>query len=57
MSKPIVGYWDIRGLAQPIRLLLTYVGVDFENVRYTEPDSWFGKKYDMGLDFPNVSFR
>ena len=55
MSKPTVGYWDIRGLAQPIRLLLTYLNIDFEDVRYREPDAWFSKKFEMGFDFPNVS--
>ncbi|UXI15510.1 hypothetical protein NH340_JMT01453 [Sarcoptes scabiei] len=33
-SKPILGYWDIRGLGHPIRMLLTYVGVDFVDKRY-----------------------
>ena len=60
MSKPILGYWDARGFGQPIRLLLTYLNVDFEDKRYEMSkegfDSWFGKKFDMGFDFPNVSF-
>ena len=56
MSKPIVGYWDIRGLAQPIRLLLTYLNIDFEDVRFTQREDWFAKKFEMGFDFPNVSF-
>ena len=33
-TKPIVGYWAIRGLGQPIRDLLSYLGVDFENKLY-----------------------
>nr|AKO22175.1 glutathione S-transferases-1 [Dermanyssus gallinae]BEQ23838.1 glutathione S-transferase-1 [Dermanyssus gallinae] len=28
------GYWNIRGLAQPIRNLLEYVGEEYENVTY-----------------------
>lgn len=42
-NKPELGYWGIRGLAQPIRLLLTYKSVDFEDRQYgkTEND-WFG---------------
>ena len=56
MSKPSVGYWDIRGLAQPIRLLLAYLNIDFEDVCFQDADSWFSKKFEMGLDFPNVSF-
>jgi len=26
-SKPILGYWNIRGLGAPIRYLLHYIGV------------------------------
>ncbi|OTF73475.1 Group 8 mite allergen-like protein (mu class glutathione transferase), partial [Euroglyphus maynei] len=63
MSKPIVGYWDIRGYAQPIRLLLTYAGVDFVDKRYTvgpAPDydrsDWLNEKFNLGLDFPNLPY-
>ena len=28
-TRPILGYWDIRGLAQAIRYQLVYLGVDF----------------------------
>ena len=28
-AVPELGYWAIRGLAQPIRLLLHYANVDF----------------------------
>jgi len=33
-SKPVLGYWAIRGLASPIRYLLVYLGVDFEQQLY-----------------------
>lgn len=56
MSKPSVGYWDIRGLAQPIRLLLAYLNIDFEDVCFQDADSWFSKKFEMGLDFPNIPY-
>lgn len=62
-SKPVVGYWDIRGLAQPIRLLLTYVGVDFEDKRYQygpaptfDRSDWLNVKFNLGLDFPNLPY-
>ena len=29
LTKPIFGYWDIRGLGQAIRFQLAYQGVDF----------------------------
>ncbi|XP_037273646.2 glutathione S-transferase Mu 2-like [Rhipicephalus microplus] len=60
---PILGYWDIRGLAQPIRNLLVYQGVEFEDKRYVfgpEPDfdgeEWLSEKPALGLRFPNLPY-
>ena len=65
-TKPIVGYWAIRGLGQPIRDLLSYLGVDFENKMYEalatdEPgvydkSSWFDVKETLGLEYPNLPY-
>lgn len=49
-----IGYWSLRGLCSPIRYLLEYVGEEYEDVRYKAKDDWFGIKFEMGLDFPNV---
>lgn len=44
----------------PIRLLLAYLGVDYEDKRYvlTKPphsrDEWLAEKPNSDLDFPNV---
>jgi len=40
------GYWDIRGLGAPLRMLLAYSGVDHELVfhKETEDGSWFEVK-------------
>jgi hypothetical protein len=47
--------------AQPIRLLLEYTGMPWEDKRYPmgpAPDydksAWFKEKFTLGLDFPNV---
>merc|ERR1712183_566667 len=64
MGKPVLGYWSIRGLAQPIRLLLTYVGTEFEDKKYLvtgekgkyDNSSWFDVKFTLGLDFPNLPY-
>jgi len=53
---PTLGYWNIRGLAQPIRLLLAYTETEVEDKRYTQPDEWFGSKFNLGLDFPNLPY-
>ena len=47
-------------MGQPIRLMLAYAGVDYVDKRYTlGPDmdrsEWLKDKFNLGLDFPNVS--
>jgi glutathione S-transferase len=60
---PTLGYWNIRGLAQPIRLLLAYSGTEYEDKRYNvgpAPDfdrsEWLNDKQNLGLDFPNLPY-
>merc|ERR1711963_818949 len=62
-NKPVLCYWDIRGLAQPIRLLLAHTETDFEDKLLScgpAPDydksCWFDNKYSLGLDFPNLPY-
>lgn len=63
MPKLVHGYWDIRGYGQPIRLLLEYVGADYEDKRYytgPAPDydksDWLKVKFELGLEFPNLPY-
>lgn len=58
-----LGYWDIRGLANPIRLLLEYTDSSYEEKRYTMGDApnydrsqWLDEKFKLGLDFPNLPY-
>lgn len=60
---PVLAYWSIRGLAQPIRLLLEYTGTEFEDKLYEcgpaptyDKSCWFDIKHDLGLDFPNLPY-
>jgi len=62
-GKPILGYWNIRGFAQQIRLELTYLKVDFEDKQYPfgpAPDyskeAWLNDKETLGLEFPNLPY-
>jgi len=62
-SKPTLGYWDIRGLAEPIRLMLEYAQVEYDQKLYTvgpAPDykrnAWMDVKENMGLNFPNLPY-
>uniref|UniRef100_A0A5F9CD48 Glutathione S-transferase n=1 Tax=Oryctolagus cuniculus TaxID=9986 RepID=A0A5F9CD48_RABIT len=58
-----LGYWDIRGLAHAIRLLLEYTDTSYEEKRYTMGDApdydqsqWLSEKFTLGLDFPNLPY-
>lgn len=60
---PVLGYWDIRGLATPIRLLLEYAGVEYEEKLYKcgppptfDRSDWMNEKFTLGLDFPNLPY-
>ena len=62
-SKPILGYWNIRGLGAQIRYLLHYLGVDFEDIHYAAgpaPDfdrsQWLNDKFTLGLPLPNLPY-
>lgn len=56
-GKMKFGYWGVRGVGQICRLLLAYTGTKWEDVKYTAPESWFGKdKKDLGLIFPNLPY-
>uniref|UniRef100_A0A1E1X3R2 glutathione transferase n=1 Tax=Amblyomma aureolatum TaxID=187763 RepID=A0A1E1X3R2_9ACAR len=63
MATPIVGYTNARGLAQSIRNLLVYKGVNFQDKRYEfgpapayEKQGWAADKASLGLAFPNLPY-
>ena len=64
MASPIIlGYWGIRSLGQPIRMLLGYKNVEFEEKIYPVGDApmfdkaeWNNAKFTLGLDFPNLPY-
>lgn len=39
MSKVQFGYWKTRGLGHPLRLLLAYTGLEFQDNQYTRDES------------------
>eukprot|EP01069_Polyplicarium_translucidae_P012430 Polyplicarium_translucidae@DN5195_c0_g1_i1.p1 len=59
-----IGYWKIRGLAQPIRYVLEHLEVPYEermfNKRKTtsgwDISEWTDVKFKLGLDFPNLPY-
>uniref|UniRef100_A0A8C8TNG9 Glutathione S-transferase Mu 4 n=1 Tax=Peromyscus maniculatus bairdii TaxID=230844 RepID=A0A8C8TNG9_PERMB len=59
----ILGYWNVRGLTQPIRMLLEYTDSSYEEKKYTmgdapdyEQSQWLSDKFKLGLDFPNLPY-
>ena len=63
MSTLVLGYWNIRGLAESIRLLLHYLEVDYKEELYEfgpapdySLDSWYKVKYTLGFDYPNLPY-
>merc|ERR1711879_312665 len=62
-SMLVLGYWDIRCLAEPIRFLLEYSGLPYEDRRYVQGNApgysredWLGVKNSLGFDFPNLPY-
>ena len=61
-----LGYWAIRGLAQPIRFLLAYAGVEILEVRFginqdgslieDESPDWQDHKDTLSLPFANLPY-
>ncbi|VDN09366.1 unnamed protein product [Dibothriocephalus latus] len=62
-QPPVLGYWNIRGLGQSVRLLFHYLGEEYVEELYEfggAPDfsreSWLKVKFNKGLDFPNLPY-
>lgn len=60
---PTLGYWDIRGNTEPIRMILHYANSPFQDKRYqygstpeTLRSQWLNDKFNLGLDFPNLPY-
>ncbi|XP_065301052.1 glutathione S-transferase Mu 1-like [Dermacentor albipictus] len=60
---PVLGYWNVRSLGQPIRNLLIYKGVEFEDKQYEigrPPDygstAWLKEKSTLSLTFPDLPY-
>ena len=51
-----IGYWNIRGLADFLRLMLYYKGVNYKEKMYDKEEEWQKDKYNLNLDFPNLPY-
>ncbi|TNV75810.1 hypothetical protein FGO68_gene953 [Halteria grandinella] len=58
-TKPLLGYWHIRGYGAYIKLAFAAVGVDFDYVPYYESDEakWFQTdKPSLSMTLPNLPY-
>jgi len=62
-SKPLLAYWDLRGLAEPIRLMMEYSQMEYEQKLFRVGPApeysracWMDIKESSGLDFPNLPY-
>lgn len=62
-TMPVLGYWAIRGLGHPIRMMFYYVKQNFADRTYEcgdAPDfdksSWTDVKETLGFEFPNLPY-
>ena len=63
ISAPVLGHWDIRGLAQAIRYQLVYSGVEFDDFYHYHVDdkeqteeSWRRKQDKLDLPFASLPY-
>jgi len=57
-TKYTLGYWNTRGITQPIRYVLEYGGFDYQETRY-KGDDWFQEtkpKMYSTFAFPNLPY-
>eukprot|EP01017_Pseudomicrothorax_dubius_P048416 TRINITY_DN87_c0_g1_i1.p1 TRINITY_DN87_c0_g1~~TRINITY_DN87_c0_g1_i1.p1 ORF type:complete len:230 (+),score=89.80 TRINITY_DN87_c0_g1_i1:118-807(+) len=54
----ILGYWNLQGLGEPIRLLLEYLGLKYEEKVYelSNQAEWAADKSALNFPFPNVPY-
>ena len=52
-----LGYWGIKGVAEPIRLLICYLQLDVTEANPLSIPSWFeNEKKELGAPFPNLPY-
>lgn len=55
-NKVTLGYWDIRGSAEPARTLLEYFQIPYDQELYKDQETWQAKKDNFGHRFANLPY-
>ena len=63
VTKPTLGYWDVRGKGAQVHYVLAYCGVDYNSkvyIRGPPPEfsksDWVSHRAELNLDFPNLPY-
>ena len=58
-----IGYWKIRGLGTPLRLMMKHMNTPYEMVEYEQGEgpefsreAWLSVKHNLGFEFPNLPY-
>jgi len=51
-----IGYWGIKGVAEKARLLAAYLHQEYEEYNPASMEEWQGRKFTLGLEFPNLPY-
>ena len=51
-----LGYWGIKGIAEPLRYLLSYLKLSYKEVNPSDASDWEIMKNEYQFDFPNLPF-
>ena len=52
-----LGYWDLKGFAEPIRWLIRYLKLEVKETNPKTPEDWFANtKVNLGLLFANLPY-
>ena len=51
-----LGYWNIKGRVEPIRLLLAYTKQEYKDVHPTSKEDWAEKRSKLGFESPNLPY-
>eukprot|EP01017_Pseudomicrothorax_dubius_P006614 TRINITY_DN11926_c0_g1_i4.p1 TRINITY_DN11926_c0_g1~~TRINITY_DN11926_c0_g1_i4.p1 ORF type:complete len:229 (-),score=35.92 TRINITY_DN11926_c0_g1_i4:159-845(-) len=55
-GKIVLGYWNIQGLAEPLRLLMLYLNLGYEEKLYTDTALMREDKAKLDFPFPNIPY-
>jgi len=55
-TELILGYWDLRGIAEPIKTLLAYTGTPYKQEFFHSDEVWEKTKASANYKFPNLPY-